>query len=326
VVLTVALAVLSYVRVSPSGVSYRSPEVWSNQSTLVLTQEGAPELRSVLPAGSSGGPSSLADTSRFAGLIDVYAALATSDPVIQMLRRRGLIDEQTMANGVSPITAAAVVSTVGGGTTPMLTLTAQAPTPAAATKLTRAATKAFVTYVASRQAAANIPLEDRIQLRVVKSADEPTLMKPRSKALPILVLLGGLIATAAVVFTRDNLARRQGAPALAATPARREPIEPDSSVGAADSRPTLGPVPRRDAVTARKESDGRSSLGPVPRPEPVAARKDNESSIGLARPRSTLGSVPAPDPTPASEPDGADAAAQQVPRRRRARTSGRRQT
>ena len=40
VALTVALAVLSYVRVSPSGISYRSPEIWSNQATLVLTQEG----------------------------------------------------------------------------------------------------------------------------------------------------------------------------------------------------------------------------------------------------------------------------------------------
>jgi hypothetical protein len=305
-------------------VSYRSPEVWSNQSTLVLTQEGAPELRSVLPAGSSGGPSSLADTSRFAGLIDVYAALATSDPVIQMLRRRGLIDEQTMANGVSPITAAAVVSTVGGGTTPMLTLTAQAPSPAAATKLTRGATKAFVTYVGSRQAEANIPLEDRIQLRVVKSADEPNLMKPRSKALPILVLLGGLIATAAVAFTRDNLARRQGAPSLANTPSRREPIEPDSS--AADGRSTLGPVPRRDPVTARKESVARTTLGPVPRSEPVAARKEPDPSIGVHQRRSTLGSVPPPEPTRASEPDGVDAAAQEAPQRRRARASGRRRT
>ena len=54
VALTVALAVLSYVRVSPSGISYRSPEIWSNQATLVFTQEGAPELRSVLPARPGG--------------------------------------------------------------------------------------------------------------------------------------------------------------------------------------------------------------------------------------------------------------------------------
>ena len=82
VVLTFCLVVLSVARVSPSGVSYRSPQVWSNQATLVLTQQGAPELRSVLPTSVTGGSSSLADTSRFAGLIDVYTTLATSDPVM----------------------------------------------------------------------------------------------------------------------------------------------------------------------------------------------------------------------------------------------------
>ena len=76
----------------------------------------------------------------------------------------------------------------------------------------------FLDVVRSRQLAAKIPVKDRIQLRVVKSADEPTLVKPRSKALPILVLLGGLIATAAVAFTRDNRrSTRQAAPTLTTT-------------------------------------------------------------------------------------------------------------
>ena len=207
VVLTLALVVLSVVRVSPSGIGFRSPQIWSNQSTIVLTQQGAPEFRSVLPSSGPGGTSSLADTSRFAGLIDVYTTLATSDAVVRMLERRGLIDPAAMANGRSPITAAAVVSTVGGGTTPMMTLTAQAPSAAKATKLTRGATNALVEFVEARQAAAKIPERDRIQLRVVKASDEPTLVKPRSKALPILVLLGGLFATAAFAFTRDNVAR-----------------------------------------------------------------------------------------------------------------------
>ena len=70
-----------------------------------------------------GASSPLADTSRFAGLIDVYTTLATSDSVIRVLERRGLVNEQDMQDGAKPITAAAVVSTVGGGTTPMMTIT-----------------------------------------------------------------------------------------------------------------------------------------------------------------------------------------------------------
>ena len=213
VALTLALVVLSVARVSPSGISYRTAQVWSNQSTLVLTQDGSPELRSVLPAPVVGNTLSLADTGRFAGLIDYYTTLATSGPVIRALERRGLVSEQDIQNGGTPIAAAAVVSAVGIAT-PMMTITGTGTSGATATKLTRAATSAFIDVVQSRQAAAKIPARDRIQLRVVKGADVPRLVKPRSKAIPILVLLGGLIATVAVAFTRDNLARRRSAPVL----------------------------------------------------------------------------------------------------------------
>ena len=253
VALTLALAVLSYVRVTPAGVFYRSPETWTNQATLVLTQEGAPELRSVLPTEKGAFNSSLADTSRFAGLVDVYAALATSDTVLAMLRDRGLIDTKDLEDGENPISAAAVVSTVNGGT-PMMTIAARARSGTKATNLTRGATTAFVSFVEARQRAAKIPAKERIQIRVVKSSEAPTLLKPRSKALPILVLLAGLIATGAVAFTRDNTRRREAAPAVAPTAAptaapaavlaptvsRSEPAEP---AAAPHSRWTLGSVP-----------------------------------------------------------------------------------
>ena len=46
------------------------------------------------PAPAGGFTSSLADTSRFAGLIDVYTTLATSDAVVRVLERRGLSSSQ----------------------------------------------------------------------------------------------------------------------------------------------------------------------------------------------------------------------------------------
>jgi len=298
VTMTVALIFLSYVRVSPSGISYRSPEIWSNQATVVLTQDGAPELRSVLPA-ASGGAASLADTSRFAGLIDVYATLATSDAVMRALERRGLVDKKVIEKSGNPITADAIVSAVGGGTTPLMTITATALSGPSATRLTRAATSAFLDVVRSRQLAAKIPVKDRIQLRVVKGADEPKLVKPRSKALPILVLLGGLIATLAVAFTRDNLARRQRPAQLTTAPSRSEPVESDPSVAAG--------------------GQARSTLGPVPRPELATGREDAGSPTGVTRGRSTLGSVPSRDSATA-------AASDQAPQLRQAGTSGRPQT
>ncbi len=275
VTLTVALAVLSYVRVSPSGISYRSPEIWSNQATLVLTQEGAPELRSVLPSRPGGFSTSLADTGRFASLIDVYATLATSDAVVGELRRRDLLTARDLKDGSLPITAAAVPSTVNAAT-PMMTITASSLTGPKATNLTLAATKAFLDVVRARQLAAKIPVKDRIQVRVVRSSEAPTLVNPRSKALPMLVLFGGLIATAAVAFTRDNLARRKRTPELTPVASRDEPAP---SVDDTDARPTPRPVPRPDSVTAREGpgptigvTRGRSTLGTVPRPDSVTAR------------------------------------------------------
>jgi hypothetical protein len=298
VALSVLLTLLSVARVSPSGISYRSPQTWSNQATLVLTQAGAPELRSVLPSTPEGS-SSLADTSRFAGLIDVYAAMATSDPVMQVLKRRGLIKAQDLVNGANPLTASPVVSTVGGGTTPMMTLTATAPSATKATELTLGATQAFRNYVEVRQAAADIPAKDRIELRVVKGADVPKLAKPRSKALPMLVLFAGLIATAAVAFARDNVQRRQASPSLFAA-SRREPVERDPSVAQA-----------------------RAPLGPVPGPDSSATRVEPGGSANVAQRRPTLGSVPRQD---SGENGGSGEVAQQAGKLRQAGKSGRPQS
>ena len=46
VLASIALAVLSFVRISPSGIGYRSSERWVNEATLVVTQAGFNEGRS----------------------------------------------------------------------------------------------------------------------------------------------------------------------------------------------------------------------------------------------------------------------------------------
>ena len=285
VVLTVALAVLSVVRVSPSGISYRSPETWSNQATLVLTQEGAPELRSVLPSRPGGFSTSLADTGRFASLIDVYATLATSDAVVGQLKRRGLLTEDDFKGGALPITAAAVPSTVNAAT-PMMTITASSLTGPKATKLTLAATKVFLDVLNARQLAAHIPVRDRIQVRVVKSAEEPKLVDPRSKAVPILVFLGGLIATVAVAFTRHNLARRERAPELI----------PVASSGEPDSR-SMSPTPLRCPGPSPARTLLRRVRGPARQPVWLAAVRRWGPFLVRTRRRRESGTCPTTSPS-----------------------------
>lgn len=204
--LSLALALFSYVNISSSGFKYRGSEVWSNGSTLALSQANHPELRGSL------GPSAQPD--RFPTLVDYYAALATSDSVIRRLEARGFLKPEDVANGKLPIAATAVPSAVNAGPTPLLTLTASGRTPAEATRLTVAATNQFIAAVTAEQITAKIPKSARLQLRIVKEAAEPTLIQPRSKSKSILILLAGLTATFAAAFIRDNMqqgrSRQQG--------------------------------------------------------------------------------------------------------------------
>jgi hypothetical protein len=204
--ITVALVVLSYVRISPSGISYRTPEGWSNEATLVLSEPGFPELRSVPPGASP----SLA-TDRLAGLVDFYAALATSDAVVAALRRTRAIEPEDVEDGKLPFSASAVPSSVGGPSS-LMRISATGTSASEATALTVAATNRFLDLLRKSQQEANIPEAQRVEVRVVKRSGEPTLVAPRSKTTPIVILLAGLTIVGAAAFVRDNFRRVRPAP------------------------------------------------------------------------------------------------------------------
>jgi capsular polysaccharide biosynthesis protein len=200
--LTVALALslLSYVRVSADGLSYRKPEIWSNEATLVLSDASHPELRSkLLPT---------ADPNRFTSLVDQYAEFATSDAVIGALKRQGLLPRTPSDNQLASISATAVPSPINGATTPLLKITGMATSPAEATRLTIGATDTFMAVEKARQIRQGIPEGQRVELRIVNRATAPKLTAPRSKTTFIIILLAGFTVTVAAAFIRDNLQRR----------------------------------------------------------------------------------------------------------------------
>lgn len=190
---------LSYVRISPSGITYRGKETWSNEATLVLSQANYPEWRSVL--GESSQPE------RFSSLVDLYAAFATSDAVIARLQKKGLLEAKDIEDGELPLSATAVPSAVTVAPTPLMKITATAESPGEATKLTTGATDAFIAYVRSGQIAARIPSNHRVELRIIKRSGEATLVRPRSKTTTIVIFLAGLTVAVAAAFIRDNLQR-----------------------------------------------------------------------------------------------------------------------
>lgn len=221
--LALALALLSYVRVSGDGLTYRSPEIWSNEATLGLSTPSEPEWRSQLPPTAQSQP--------LATLVDQYAAYATSDPVITSLQKQGLLPRRGEKSEGAAIAANAVPSPLNGQPTPLLTITGSGTSPAEATRLTIRATEAFLDYARSRQDAAKIPESQRVELRILKRADVPTLIAPRSKTKLIIILLAGLTATVAAAFLRDNLMRArkrqsQAEPVTVLDPIMREAQPP----------------------------------------------------------------------------------------------------
>ncbi len=239
VVASLALAVLSFVRVSPSGIGYRSSERWVNEATLVVTQAGFNE-------GRSGGGAAVDTTlQRFSTLVNVYAALVESDQVVNLLVKRGLVDRADVANGEIPVVATPVVSD-NGASTPLMTITGSASSAAKATALTVGATRAFIDTLERRQRAAGIPTSQRTLVQAVRRFGEPTLVQPRSKSLPIIVFLAGLSATFAAVIIRDGGRRRQSEEAEAEL-AESVPLAParEQSRSVPPKRPGSAPSKRR---------------------------------------------------------------------------------
>jgi hypothetical protein len=228
--LSLALALLSYARISSDGLSPRGSEVWQDEATLAFSTSNSPELRSSL------GPQ--AQPERYPGLVDLYAAFATSDDVVAALQKQGLLTRKEAESGKPPIAALAVPSAVNGAPTQLLKVSATGPTPARAKRMTLAATQQLLRYVTARQVAAKIPVADRVQLRILKESGEPTLIVPRSKSKTILIFLACLTATVAAAFIRDNIQRSRSRPTGQVTTLLVEPprFSPEARPSDAEAR------------------------------------------------------------------------------------------
>jgi hypothetical protein len=260
--LSLALALLSYVKVSPHGITYRASETWSSATTVFFTQPGAPEWRAILE-----GPESKVPPDRLATLVPLYAALASSNAITDQLEHRGLLDPQ----GISSTLVAAAVPSVFGQPTQLMTITTTGLTPAAAQRLGSAATGAFMSYLTARQQKAGIPDEQRVQVRVVEGPGRPLITKPRRKTGLIVILLAGIVVTIAAAFVRDNMRRTKpqsteirDVSAVRLAPAENEQAGRHERPAPADSSTSNGHK-REVEVAAEKVA---AWAGSVRRPQP----------------------------------------------------------
>src|SRR5215213_5112070 len=89
--LGILLAFLAAYQVSWDGgpsIRHRGTETWSSDSSLLVTQPGAPELRSTFPETVNRGEQQFAAPERFSALANFYSELALSDRVRSRLPER----------------------------------------------------------------------------------------------------------------------------------------------------------------------------------------------------------------------------------------------
>jgi hypothetical protein len=204
------LAFLSYYRISFSGgtpkATPRAAELWQSNATILLTQSGFPE----------GGVNGASNMGRFVGLAPLYAHIANGTAVKDLMLKHG-----GPLKGTYAVLPAADTSYGNVSVLPALTVVGTGETPAMAVTMTRRATTGFIAYLAQRQSQARIPPGGRVDTQILNVPSTPVLILPRKKTLAIVVFLGVLCATIAIVFALDNArpsATSQLAPAATIPP------------------------------------------------------------------------------------------------------------
>jgi hypothetical protein len=213
--LGIFLAILASYSITTHGLVARGTATYSSQSQLLVTQDGFPEGRVVLPTvpitGSTADgatpkvdPNKLefADPNRFLALADLYTKLVVSDDV------RRLIPEHPSA---AQIDASPLPAVSGAPILPIIQLTVQSVSAQGATQLNENTIEALRKLLAAQQAKNGISPAQSVQIRTLSVPSAGALTASPSHTASILALLLCIIGTIAVTHILASL-RPQVAP------------------------------------------------------------------------------------------------------------------
>jgi hypothetical protein len=199
VVLATALAILAHVDVSLRGGSpsftSREGEVWMSQAKIWVTREG-------FPAGRLATTDEERPGADFAGLAVLYASLAGSDAVRDLMLREGPL------TGSTEVKAAESGSGSRASSLPFILIEGFASTPRAAVSMADRKMRALMMYIEEQQRADNTPASERVLLKVLVEPDRPQLLASRSLTRPIVIFLTVMIAVLGLAFILENLRPR----------------------------------------------------------------------------------------------------------------------
>ena len=196
------LAFLSYVRVSPAGISYRQQEQWESLSEVFVTSQGFPWGSLSDAAGANAGEPtagrSAPDAGRLSSLAGLYVQLATTDAVLKQMAKTGPVHGMIRAFPVFPN------NNSDDPPLPLITLSATAKSSTAAKKLGIRYLASFKTFIAERQRKAGIAEDDRVRLEVVRQPAPGELLVGRKKTRPILIFVTVMMAMFGLAFILEN--------------------------------------------------------------------------------------------------------------------------
>ena len=256
-VLACLVTAFSMVRLSDGKLVFRQHEGWQTTAKILVTRAGFPE-GSVAAAAD--------DDDRFVRLAYLYASFIDADSV------RSRFEPTPKIEGES-VDANAIVLGSNGAALPIISVDGIAPTPARSTALTRKATTALLGYISQRQELADIATKNRVRVQLIQTPDEPTLVKPRSRTLPIMVLL-------ATIFSWS------GSSSCSTTPSARA-VGPGARVGRAAPQVVGVPPQRLRDPVETIETDPQASVREVARRRAVSPRwqvKDDDADLPRAEP------------------------------------------
>jgi hypothetical protein len=190
---------------------FRQPKLWQSDVTLLVTQAGFPEGRTVYPTSPTLTPSgesllpSYAAPSRFSDLAVLYAELAMSNRVQREILGAQATDRETPYVGVI---AAPVPSPTGVGFLPLLKFTGISTSPKGSFQLAQHAGVIFRQFLEEEQAASKTPRDQRVQLVPLATSLRPTVYQGRKMTGALLAFFVVAMLTVATAFLLENIRPR----------------------------------------------------------------------------------------------------------------------
>jgi hypothetical protein len=269
--LVVAAAVAFLVTFKPGlgKPEWRSAATYTSTSRTAVTQPGFPWGRATLPGADPNQPvvpdgrrlRSFAPPQRFTDLAVVYAYLAQSDQVRNLISPRPVGQQINVATVPNPAT---------GDPLPILEVATTANSSSGAQELNQAVIRALRAYLARNVRENQVPQEDRATLEVLNPPTAGFLVGGRSLTLSVIAGLLALVATFVAIYVLENL-YPGSRPALFGPRAPRAPQAP---------RGTRTPEPAR----TRRDSGGDDLWLPADMPSapPLRGGRRHVSSSAVS--------------------------------------------